>query len=222
MSDLLWWVVFLMSFYRGFHKFEDMYFKGAHTWNSLTFLIFNWTRELFWYEMYWRSLLWPLDMECMKCFTVFLNTSSNRERNCHTLICFTCPCACLHPPPGVAHLPHLSPGYLYLGFLSVPVCLVCQVNQRFSLSSCFPQSLFFLSSWLRLLPVLTLSPPAWPLCLPLTSSLPTALYRFGLCPGYELLPVPDLPFVYPLDYNKYQSSNHLPPVSASGSHHKSW
>jgi hypothetical protein len=23
------------------------------------------------------------------------------------------------------------------------------------------------------------------------------------------LPVPDLPFVYPVDYNKYQSSNHL-------------
>jgi hypothetical protein len=28
------------------------------------------------------------------------------EHKCHTLICFTCLCACSHPHPGVAHLPH--------------------------------------------------------------------------------------------------------------------
>ena len=38
---------------------------------------------------------------------------------CHTLICFTCLCACLHPPPGVSHLPSLSPVYLYLCSLFV-------------------------------------------------------------------------------------------------------
>jgi hypothetical protein len=52
----------------------------------------------------------------------------------HTLICFTCLCACLHPPPGVAHLPH----YLQC----IYTCVLC-----LSVAS---------SSVLTILPVLTL------------------------------------------------------------------
>jgi hypothetical protein len=69
----------------------------------------------------------------------------------------------------------------------------------------FPVSLF-LPSWFWPLPVLTLSPPAWPLCLPLTSSLPIVLYHLDSDLVYELSPVPDLPFDYPFCYNKYWSS----------------
>jgi hypothetical protein len=59
----------------------------------------------------------------------------------------------------------LSPVYISLCFLSVPVRLVCQVNQYFSLLLFFPVFICFWSSWFRPLPVLTLYPPAWPLCL---------------------------------------------------------
>jgi hypothetical protein len=71
----------------------------------------------------------------------------------HTLICFTCLCACLHPPPGVAHL-ILSPVYLYLCSLFVCCHFVLFVRPT---SVCSPAPFCFL-----LLPaVLYLSPPHW-------------------------------------------------------------
>jgi hypothetical protein len=111
---------------------------------------------------------------------------------------------CLSPsPPDVAHHPRCI--YPCVFCLSVPVHLVCQVNQRLSPSFYFSQSLFFL-----VLLVLTLAcPDTEPTCLTilpaLTSSLPNALYCLDSDLISELSPVPNLPFAYPLCYNKYRS-----------------
>ena len=64
--------------------------------------------------------------------------------DCHTLICFTCPCDCLHPPSR-CHRSSLLPS-VYLYRCSLFVCrqfvLSCQVNQRFSKLLFFLVSLF--------------------------------------------------------------------------------
>ena len=45
---------------------------------------------------------------------------------CHALICFTCLCDCLHPPPGVAHLPHYPLStYTCVFYLAVEIHFVC-------------------------------------------------------------------------------------------------
>ena len=91
---------------------------------------------------------------------------------CHALICFTCPCACLHLAPGVAHLPHLSPGYLYVCSLFVCCQFVLFVQPAFS------QLLFLPSLSFLILLVLNL---AWP------NSEPTCF-------------LPSCTFATPLDY----------------------
>ena len=45
-----------------------------------------------------------------------VRTPLQRPNQCHTLICFNCLCACLHPP-GVAHLPHYP--------LCIFTCVLC-------------------------------------------------------------------------------------------------
>jgi hypothetical protein len=83
----------------------------------------------------------------------------------------------LSPPPSSCHpSSQLSPVYLYLCFLFVCCQFVLFVKSTSGFVSqllIFPVSLFSPSRF-WLLPVLTLSPTAWPLCLPL--SLPADLY----------------------------------------------
>ena len=84
---------------------------------------------------------------------------------CHTLIFFTCLCGCLHPPPGVAHLPHY-PQCIYTCFLCLSVAsLSCLVR---SYQHVFPSPCFLKFSSL-VSPVLTI-------LLALTPSLPAVLY----------------------------------------------
>jgi hypothetical protein len=66
-------------------------------------------------------------------------------QRCHTLICLTWPCDCLHSPPGVVHLPHLSSGYLYLCFQFVCCQFVLFVKSNSVLSQLllFPSLSFF-------------------------------------------------------------------------------
>jgi hypothetical protein len=80
-----------------------------------------------------------------------------RESSCHALICFNCPCACLHPSLGVAHLPHYPLGP-YTGVFYLPVAS----------SSCLFKSTSVLSQLLFLvLLVLTLAcPDSEPACRP--------------------------------------------------------
>jgi hypothetical protein len=92
---------------------------------------------------------------------------------CHALICFTCPCACLHAPTGVADLPHYSLGiYTCVLCLSVASSSCLSSQPVVCLSSCFsPVSLF-----LALL-VLTLScPVSEPACLNLNLPVVLCLY----------------------------------------------
>jgi hypothetical protein len=103
------------------------------------------------------------------------------HRNCHTLICFTCPCACLHPL-------QVSPIFPIIPCVFIPVFSVClcQLVLFAKSTSSFLLAPVFPSLWPS--PVLTLCPPPWTFCLPLFSSLPAALYRFGLWSGYEVFP----------------------------------
>ena len=106
--------------------------------------------------------------------------------------------------PGVAHLPHY-----HLCIYACVFCLfVASLSCLFKPTSGFSQLLVFPSHscsrppgfWL--LPVLTLSPPAWALCLPLTLSLPVVRC---LC-LYSGLPTPaclDLSFACPCCCNKH-------------------
>jgi hypothetical protein len=101
--------------------------------------------------------------------------------------------------------PLLSPVYLYLCSLFVfcQFVLFVQVNQRFvSQLLLFPVCLFS-PSWFWPLSVLTPSPPAWPLCLPLSlhisplldyRRLPAARYR---CPTSAYWPLPALTCLFP-------------------------
>jgi hypothetical protein len=45
------------------------------------------------------------------------NSVTFHRRCCHALICFTCPCAGLHPHPGVAHFPYYH--------LCIYICVLC-------------------------------------------------------------------------------------------------
>ena len=100
---------------------------------------------------------------------------------CHTLICFTCLCACLHPPSRSRPPSLLSPVHLYLCslFVCCQFVLSCQAYQRVfrtPLSTCFLVILVLI-----ILPALTLNLPAvlyllilpciTDLCLPLTCHL---------------------------------------------------
>ena len=137
---------------------------------------------------------------------------------CHTLICFTCLCDCLNPPPGVTRFPHYSQG-----ICSCVLCLSvasssCLVNQRV-----FPCSCFFLASVFLVLLVLTFCLPwlwahqpdqsACPYlelaCLLVPFGTLTWLMNFCLS-STCLLPAPCCLI-------NIRDSNHLPPVSASGS-----
>jgi hypothetical protein len=89
---------------------------------------------------------------------------------CHTLICFTCLCACLHTLPGVVNLPHY-PQCIYL--CSLFVCgqfLLFYETYQYSSSSCFLVLTFLPALTLSLPVVLDLLNPIWitDLCLPLT------------------------------------------------------
>ena len=77
-----------------------------------------------------------------------------QPRYCYTLICFTCPCDCLHPHPGVAHLPHY------------PLCIYTRVLcLSIASSSCLSSQPAFLFS-APALPSLSLSrPPGFDPCL---------------------------------------------------------
>ena len=87
---------------------------------------------------------------------------------------FTCLCDCLHPPPGVAHLPHYP--------LCIYTCVLCLSVDKST--SIFVSTPAFLQSLFWPLPVLTFCLPAWPLCLSLTLSLPS----FALPLDYQPLP----------------------------------
>ena len=129
--------------------------------------------------------------------------------DCHALICFTCPCACLHPL-------QVSPIFPVIPCVFIPVFFVCfqfvlfvQAYQRFSCQLLSFPSLSFL-----VLRVLTFACPdpvthppdlaAWPWacrpvpllhfwiterCLSLTLSPPAVLH---LCPTLDLQPLPAL------------------------------
>ena len=71
--------------------------------------------------------------------------SSFSDPFCHALICFTCPCACLHPLQVSPIFPTYPLGiYTCVICLSLPVHLVCSSQPVFCLSSFFSPVSFFL------------------------------------------------------------------------------
>jgi hypothetical protein len=99
--------------------------------------------------------------------------------SCHTLICFTCLWACLHPLPGVAHLPHCP--------LCIYICVLCLSVASLSSLSSHPVFLYqrLLSSSLSFLILLVFDPClSWPCTHPPDHSacpwacLPAVLYLY--------------------------------------------
>ena len=86
--------------------------------------------------------------------------------SCHALFCFTCPCACLHPPSRCHPFPYY-PLCIYTCFLCLFVASSPYSFKLASVVSCqpltFPSFSFLVLLFFFLpLPVLTLYPPAWP------------------------------------------------------------
>ena len=125
--------ILISYFFRNFLK-TALFFKGLYKWAFHCKVYYTCCIRRMWpikFDLTWISLV------------------------CHTLIRFTCLCACFHPPPGVAHLPIIP-------CVFIPVFPVCLLPVRFVLSgltsvlSCLPVSLVLFPSFSRF----------WPFCLP--------------------------------------------------------